>query len=149
MTITQYWTEHDSRNLFTILKVQHICRDSKVGCEILSLLQCAKEVEREQYQSTTRYGVLQCEISSLRGSGKYILTLDVNVLLHLALNSSCCFKSSPKPHLWIHMVSMMEKANPLPNADVEGPFSSEDGSLQLDYAAEQKLVRKLDVRLSH
>lgn len=47
------------------------------------------------------------------------------------------------------MVSMMEKANPLPNADVEGPFSSEDGSLQLDYAAEQKLVRKLDVRLSH
>lgn len=43
----------------------------------------------------------------------------------------------------------MEKANPLPNADLEGPFSSEDGSLQLDYAAEQKLVRKLDVWLSH
>lgn len=39
----------------------------------------------------------------------------------------------------------MEKPQPAPSTASEGPFSSEDGSLQVDYVAEQKLVRKLDV----
>jgi hypothetical protein len=42
----------------------------------------------------------------------------------------------------------MEKTQPIPSTTAEGPFSSEDGSsLHIDYAAEQRLVRKLDVRL--
>lgn len=41
----------------------------------------------------------------------------------------------------------MEKTQPIPSTTGHGLSSSEDGSIQIDYAAEQKLVRKLDVRL--
>jgi hypothetical protein len=40
----------------------------------------------------------------------------------------------------------MEKTEATPTTtSADGPLSSEDGSLQIDYAAEKKLVRKLDV----
>ncbi|KIW81661.1 hypothetical protein Z517_04687 [Fonsecaea pedrosoi CBS 271.37] len=38
----------------------------------------------------------------------------------------------------------MEKGHSVPFTSSEGHFSSEDGSVQIDYAAEQRLVRKLD-----
>jgi hypothetical protein len=41
----------------------------------------------------------------------------------------------------------MEKIQPLPSTTAEGLFSSDDGSVEIDYAAERRLVRKLDVRL--
>ncbi|KAK4942565.1 hypothetical protein LTR10_017694 [Elasticomyces elasticus] len=41
----------------------------------------------------------------------------------------------------------MEKTQPIPSTAAEGRFFGEDGSIQIDYAAEQKLVRKLDLHI--